>query len=43
MRGGSSFYEVDKILRALTNKNGEIRYLVKWKGWDIKDSTWEPE
>lgn len=35
-------YTVEKILDKRT-KNGKHEYLVKWVGWDIRDSTWEPE
>ena len=24
-------------------KKGRQEYLVKWKGWSVKNSTWEPE
>ena len=32
-------YEVEKILSKIDYP--EKKYLVKWEGWDIKDSTWE--
>lgn len=35
-------YEVEKILDSQTDAKGQIKYLVKWKGWDISTSTWEP-
>jgi hypothetical protein len=34
-------YTVEKILDKKKIK-GEFKYLVKWEGWDEKDSTWEP-
>ncbi|KAI6183744.1 Histone-lysine N-methyltransferase SUV39H1-A [Aphelenchoides bicaudatus] len=34
-------YEVDKIVAH--TKNGQERYLVKWKGWSYVDCTWEPK
>lgn len=33
-------YYVEKILAK--RDYPEVRYLIKWDGWDIKDSTWEP-
>ena len=38
----SDEYEVDKILNKRKVK-GVVYYLVKWKGYGNKDSTWEPE
>lgn len=34
-------YAVEKVLDKRFVK-GKIQYFIKWKGWDIKDSTWEP-
>ncbi|KAG2387829.1 hypothetical protein C9374_001423 [Naegleria lovaniensis] len=34
-------YEVETILLSKKKKN-KMHYLVKWKGWRIEDSTWEP-
>ena len=36
-------YEVEKILaRRTTPRTGNIEYKVKWAGWGMNDSTWEP-
>lgn len=40
---GEPVYEVERILDHRKDKNGEILYLVKWKGWPTENSTWEPE
>jgi hypothetical protein len=34
-------YIVEKIIDKRF-KNGRVEYLVKWQGYNIKDSTWEP-
>ena len=37
-------YVVDKVVNKRTNRrrNGRVEYLIKWKGYDDKDNTWEP-
>jgi hypothetical protein len=35
-------YEVEKILENKVNNQGEERYLIKWKGYDENENTWEP-
>ncbi|XP_063242582.1 histone-lysine N-methyltransferase SUV39H2 [Bacillus rossius redtenbacheri] len=35
-------YEVERIVDH-TVVDGKVHFLVKWKGWDHKDNTWEPE
>ena len=37
----SEEYEVEKILDSKLFR-GKPRYLVKWKGYDLYDATWEP-
>jgi transposase InsO family protein len=37
-----SNYEVDYIVKH-SEEHGAMKYLVKWKGYDMKDSTWETE
>ena len=34
-------YEVEQICEKRLQE-GKVEHLVKWKGWDHKDSTWEP-
>ena len=40
--GDSDIYEVDYIMDH-DEDDGEFKYKVKWKGYDKKDATWEPE
>ena len=35
-------YVVDKILDSRI-KGGEIEYKVKWKGYTMRETTWEPQ
>ena len=35
-------YIVEKILKKKRNEDGEIRYLVKWDGYESSENTWEP-
>jgi len=37
----SKLYEVETILNKRTNR-GRTEYLIKWKGYSTKESTWEP-
>ncbi len=39
---GEQVYAAEAITKKRFHK-GRTEYLVKWKGWDTKDSTWEPE
>ncbi|XP_029070929.1 chromodomain Y-like protein isoform X1 [Monodon monoceros] len=36
-------YEVERIIDKRKNKKGKTEYLVRWKGYDSEDDTWEPE
>ena len=38
---GQELYEPEKIIAARKAK-GVLQWLVKWKGFDAKDNTWEP-
>ncbi|XP_050951097.1 chromobox protein homolog 6a isoform X2 [Labeo rohita] len=40
--GGDRVFAAESILKSRVRK-GQIEYLVKWKGWALKHSTWEPE
>eukprot|EP00062_Callorhinchus_milii_P017043 gi/632969030/ref/XP_007900862.1/ PREDICTED: chromodomain Y-like protein [Callorhinchus milii] len=35
--------QVEKIVAKRKNKKGRTEYLVRWKGYDSDDDTWEPE
>ena len=37
-----SEYSVEKILDKTCDVDGKIRYLIKWKGYDNSENTWEP-
>ncbi|GAU96057.1 hypothetical protein RvY_07556 [Ramazzottius varieornatus] len=39
---GDQVYKCE-ALKKKRSKNGRIEYYVKWKGWDAKFNTWEPE
>src|SRR4051795_730229 len=38
---GNLEYEVERILDKRIRYN-KLQYLVKWKGYNLKDATWEP-
>ncbi|TRY96976.1 hypothetical protein DNTS_001416 [Danionella cerebrum] len=40
--GDDRVFAAEAILKSRVRK-GQIEYLVKWKGWALKHSTWEPE
>ena len=37
----SNYYTVDEII-GRRKKNGKFEYLIKWKGYSVSESTWEP-
>ncbi|XP_054763412.1 chromobox protein homolog 8-like [Lytechinus pictus] len=39
---GERVYAAESLLNRRIRR-GKAEYLVKWKGWSIKYSTWEPE
>ena len=39
---GENEYEVEAIL-AHRKRGRQIQYLVKWRGYDLSNNTWEPE
>ncbi|KAK5956998.1 hypothetical protein OHC33_001367 [Knufia fluminis] len=36
-------YEVEQVLKHRRTKDKGKEYLIKWKGYDLDESTWEPE
>lgn len=41
MKKSPKTYEVEDILRE-TFIYGKVHYLIKWKGYGLRDCTWEP-
>ena len=41
--GDGQVYAAEFIMKKREKKGGKLEYLVKWKGWAHKYSTWEPE
>ena len=41
--GDGQVYAAEFIMKKREKKGGRTEYLVKWKGWAHKYSTWEPE
>ena len=39
---GEEEWEVEKILNSKKERNGAIKYKVRWKGFGIPGDTWEP-
>ncbi|XP_056679363.1 chromodomain Y-like protein isoform X4 [Monodelphis domestica] len=39
----SCLWQVERIVDKRKNKKGKTEYLVRWKGYDSEDDTWEPE
>ena len=37
----NDIYVIEKILDHRINKQGQLEYHIKWKGWSMKDCTWE--
>merc|ERR1712004_477853 len=35
-------YEVESVVSKRETDEGKVEYLVKWKGYDASDNTWEP-
>merc|ERR1711963_1354368 len=35
-------YEVENVVSKRETDEGKVEYLVKWKGYDASDNTWEP-
>ena len=36
-------YEIEKVMKHRTTKEGNLEYRVRWYGFGSNDDTWEPE
>jgi hypothetical protein len=36
-------FEVGTILKHRLTRGRKLEYLIRWKGYDVSDDTWEPE
>ena len=34
---------IEKVLNKRASENGDVEYLIKWKGFSVKEATWEPK
>ena len=34
---------IEKVLNKRAAENGDVEYLIKWKGFSVKEATWEPK
>ncbi len=40
---GDSEFEVESIVGHRIGKRNQPEFLIRWKGYDVSDDTWEPE
>ncbi|KJH44403.1 chromo shadow domain protein [Dictyocaulus viviparus] len=40
---GDDVYVVEAVINKRKTKEGKIEYLLKWQGFPLEESTWEPE
>ncbi|KAK6052930.1 chromo' (CHRromatin Organization MOdifier) domain protein, partial [Cooperia oncophora] len=40
---GDDVYVVEAVINKRKAKDGKIEYLLKWQGFPLEESTWEPE
>uniref|UniRef100_A0A0K0DJY4 Chromo domain-containing protein n=1 Tax=Angiostrongylus cantonensis TaxID=6313 RepID=A0A0K0DJY4_ANGCA len=40
---GEDVFVVESVINKRKNKDGKVEYLLKWQGFPLEESTWEPE